>query len=389
MKNLDVTYVLGNTDVLAGVCEQKPMAVFAEETLEFLDALSKEIRKQPELHAYPDMAAFAFWCRKSNMIQEGAVYGSAIGKGVALHFVPSNIPLLFMYSLSAALLAGNSVIMRLPSKDSVQEGIVIRCMERVMAQMSVWKERIVLLRYGHDKNVTDTLSKMCDVRVVWGGDASVAEICKSETKDGVEDLAFVDRKSAAVFDAQAILDCADMRGLVHNFYNDTYLNDQNACSSPSVICWLGDNNVVEKAKARFWESVDALVKERYVLPANAAVKKWEMALKTAALQEDIHIIRHDNRVICIESNNLWINWWLSTMYCGYFIEYCGKDVRSIAPLAVKKCQTLTCFGVDVEMVKDFIKDGGFEGVDRVVGVGHALDFELIWDGIDLIKKMSE
>ena len=77
------------------------------------------------------------------------------------------------------------------------------------------------------------------------------------------------------------------------------------------------------------------------------------------------------------------------MYCGYFIEYCGKDVRSIAPLAVKKCQTLTCFGVDVEMVKDFIKDGGFEGVDRVVGVGHALDFELIWDGIDLIKKMSE
>ena len=31
---------------------------------------------------------------------------------------------------------------------------------------------------------------------------------------------------------------------------------------------------------------------------------------------------------------------------------------------------------------------GVPGVDRVVQIGHALDFSLIWDGMDLIAQMS-
>ena len=262
MKNLDVTYVLGNSEILSAMQFQKPMAIFAEETLEFLDGLSKRIRKQKEIYAYSDLAAFAFWCRKSHMQQEAAGYGARQGKGVVFHVVPSNIPLMFMYSLTAALLAGNCVVMRLPGKSFAQEGIVIRCLQEMMEQMPCFKNRMVLLRYGHEKAITDALSRMCDARVIWGGDASVAEIQKSPLPQDVTDIAFVDRKSAAVLDAKAVLDCENIQGLAHDFYNDTYLNDQNACSSPSVVCWLGTDDQVAEAKQRFWNAVDALVKGR-------------------------------------------------------------------------------------------------------------------------------
>lgn len=389
MKNLDVKYVLGTPEILVDIKNKKPLGTFADETLAFLDALSKLIRKQKEIYVYSDLAAFAFWCRKSHMKQEGASYDARVGKGVSFHVVPSNIPLMFMYSLTAALLAGNCVVMRLPAKSSPQEAIVIGCMQDVMEQMPFWKDRIVLVRYGHEKAITDALSWMCDVRVIWGGDASVDEIQKSLLREGVTDIAFVDRKSVAVLDAKSVLECENIQGLAHDFYNDTYLNDQNACSSPSVVCWIGSASQVTEAKCRFWDAVDVLVKERYELPANAAVKKWEMALKTAAQQKDIHIVRHDNRIIRVEAEKLWKDWWKDTMYCGYFIEYSGADMNALDGLFVPKCQTLTCYGIDPQTLWEYKNRYLLNGVDRIVPVGHALDFELEWDGIDLIKYMSD
>ena len=33
-----------------------------------------------------------------------------------------------------------------------------------------------------------------------------------------------------------------MKNFVKKFYNDTYLVDQNACSSPHLIVWIGHEN---------------------------------------------------------------------------------------------------------------------------------------------------
>ena len=35
-----------------------------------------------------------------------------------------------------------------------------------------------------------------------------------------------------------------------------------------------------------------------------------------------------------------------------------------------------------------LMSAGVFGVDRIVQIGHALDFSLIWDGMDLIAQMS-
>ena len=57
----------------------------------------------------------------------------------------------------------------------------------------------------------------------------------------------------------------ELSNLVQRFYNDTYLVDQNACSSPHLIIWLGKKS--KKIQERFWENLYDLVKKNMNLPS--------------------------------------------------------------------------------------------------------------------------
>jgi hypothetical protein len=56
-------------------------------------------------------------------------------------------------------------------------------------------------------------------------------------------LLFPDRYSIAVIDADSYLIHPEKKQLAQAFYNDTLLNDQNACSSPSLVVWTGRDNI--------------------------------------------------------------------------------------------------------------------------------------------------
>ena len=45
----------------------------------------------------------------------------------------------------------------------------------------------------------------------------------------------------------------EIQRLAEKFYNDTYLVDQNACSSPHLIIWMG--NQINKGRKKFWKSI--------------------------------------------------------------------------------------------------------------------------------------
>ena len=59
-------------------------------------------------HKYPDLASFGFFCRRTNIKYMEKKYSSFIenryGRGLVLHFTPSNVPMNFAYSLFFALL---------------------------------------------------------------------------------------------------------------------------------------------------------------------------------------------------------------------------------------------------------------------------------------------
>ena len=54
----------------------------------------------------------------------------------------------------------------------------------------------------------------------------------------------------------------------------------------------------------------------------------------------------------------------------------------------RKFQTLAYFGIDKEDIANSIKQMKLLGIDRVVPLGKTSEFDLIWDGYDLIYSLS-
>ena len=88
--------------LLAGVLqpERETYPVFSPEAMEFLAAVSAEIGAS-ELHSVSEIAAFGFWCRRAHLEALAKRHASPfprLGRGLAFHIAPSNVPTMFAYS---------------------------------------------------------------------------------------------------------------------------------------------------------------------------------------------------------------------------------------------------------------------------------------------------
>lgn len=400
-----VTWLAGDAVQCGKIREQKAKTPFSEETIAFLDAFSVLLRKNGQIRSsMPDVMSYAFWIRRANLEQMKKKYVRPgeirIGRRVSLHFTASNMPVLFAFSITAALLAGNSCIVRLSRKDSQQEKVIIETLKDVIGQFPEWRGRIVICRYDHDRDVNDYLSQLCDVRVMWGTDDTIREIRKSPLRPDAIDLPFPNRYAAAVFDAKAVAETKELDLLIKDFYNDTYLNDQNACSSPRIIYWRGSRKETRMARERFWPFLhEYLEKAGYQIPAAVAVQKLDAALLFAARFESTEVLpgagerteggsRSDNLIVRAAVEKPAEEMWEMTVPGGFFVECGGETFEGLEPVLGRACQTVCVFPAIGQELKEFVLHKQAEGADRIVPAGHALDFSLTWDGYDLIGMLS-
>ena len=90
MKNIDLTYLVGNDNI-----KVIPLAPYSELACDFLNDLSAELRNNKANNVYPDVIAFAFWCRKSNILSLKEQFKDnniRLGRGLVFHITPSNVP---------------------------------------------------------------------------------------------------------------------------------------------------------------------------------------------------------------------------------------------------------------------------------------------------------
>ena len=63
-------------------------------------------------------------------------------------------------------------------------------------------------------------------------------------------------------------------------------------------------------------------------------------------------------------------------------------MQNIHHLVKKKLQTITYFGFSKKFLEKFFSEYNFNGIDRIVPIGQALNINLVWDGYDLTTKLS-
>lgn len=384
-----LTYLIGSPETIGGMDALPARPPFDEEILEFLNDVSRGLLAGRA--EYPEVAAFAFWIRrasteelKKRFVQEDG--NLHLGRGMAFHIAPSNVPANYAYSLAAGLLTGNANVVRLPTRQFPQAERINAKIRAALEKHPSLRPYICLVRYDRDREVNDLLSRLADTRIVWGGDATIAELRKSPLAPRAGEITFADRCSLAVIDGDWYLERADRRRAAQDFYNDTYLTDQNACTSPRIIVWLGTRRT--EAKAVFWEALHELAKERYDFQPVQGVDKLVRVCLLAAERDDVCVqSRQDNLIYRIAVPTLNRELLDYTGNSGYFLEYDCEDILELRELCDdRRCQTVSYLG-EKEMLVPLL-DSGVKGVDRVVPVGKTMEFDLLWDGYNLYERLT-
>jgi len=387
-------YRVGDADTVLELIEAPALTPFADEAIDFLNELSKLLMKRGR--GYSDVISFAFWCRRSALIKERERYGDMglrLGRGVCLHSTPSNVPVNFAFSFASGLIAGNKNIVRLPAKPFPQVDIIADAVNELLAgEFSHMKPYVIMVKFPPDKATADAFSSICDTRVIWGGDATIAELRQSPLPPRANEITFADRHSICVIDAGEYLAASDKARIANDFYNDTYFTDQNACTSPRAVIWLaGDEKTAEEAKAAFWGELHTLVNEKYDLKPVQAVGKLTAACRAAAAGAGAEIVMEpaeDNLITRLRVKKLTPELMDYKYNSGFFYEYTAKALDEILPLCTLPCQTLLYYGVEPQEIKQFVLKYAPRGIDRAAALGHSMDFSLRWDGYDLVLSMS-
>ena len=386
-----VTFLVGDEGCVKNLPGVPSKVPFSEDIVDFLNDVSKGLLAEKSAKAFSDVITFAFWIRKASVLklkerfskQDGTI---CLGKGVVFHIAPSNVPVNFAFSLVAGLLTGNANVVRVPSKDFEQVSIIANAFNLALKDHEEIRPYIVMVRYERDKFINDLFSKIADMRVIWGGDETIAEVRKSPLPPRSGEITFADRYSLAVIDSDSYLDVENKKRVAEDFYNDTFFSDQNACTSPRIIIWTG--NMKDDAKRIFWEEEHKIVKDRYSLQPVQSVNKLTSSYLIASTEPGCVICsREDNLIVRVsvpKITDLLIKYKDNS---GYFLEYDCSDILEIAPLCDdKRCQTIAYLG-EYSAILPLLKSG-VKGIDRIVPIGKTMDFDLIWDGYDLPSLLT-
>ena len=391
--NNKVQYLVGQSNGMTCV---RSLVPYDELACEFLNSLSAALLSDEAAKLYPDVISFAYWCRKANITKLKHEFDEKhvrLGLGMVFHIAPSNVPINFAFSYAFALLAGNANIVRVPTKDFPQTNIVCRAINQMFTNAKYKKisEMTVFVKYQQNDEITGTFSANCNGRIIWGGDQAINNIRKLTIPERSIEVAFADRYSFCVIEGNSIIqaDNASMGKLASSFYNDTYLMDQNACSSPHLIVWLGKGDVLTKAKQIFWDSVYKVTASKYELQPVNSVDKYMLLCEDAIENNYITSFKkHGNYLYRIVLDSLPDNIDAFRGKYGYFYEYNAQNMDSIAHIINTKYQTLTYFGIDNAQLLNFVVKNCLSGIDRIVPIGSALDIGVIWDGYDIVKTLS-
>ena len=359
----------------------------------FLDELSIHLFNSKVSKNYTDIKTLAFFCRKKNILnlkKKNLNLNNRKGLGLLFHITPSNIPTNFAYSLIFGLLSGNKNIVKVPSKIFPQVDIICSAINKALKKFNSLKNFIKIVRYSDNENFTKKLSLICDGRLIWGGNNTINQIRNYPIKEISRDISFADRNSFCIINTENLIkiEKKKLRDIALKFYNDTFLVDQNACSSPHLIFWMGKKN--DKIRHKFWSVFYKIVEARYKLDDAAIFYKQDRLFSDLISKDNIKKFKkYGNLIYCVELEEKKIDPSKLISRWGYFYEVEIQKLDQLFKFSNVFTQTLTYFGFKNEDFRKILKRRNVDGIDRIVPIGQALDISLNWDGYDIISTLTK
>lgn len=378
-----------------------PLRPFSAGAVALLADVSRRLLSDAEARRHPDLQALGFWLRPAGLARLGETFAAREGggrllvpRGLAFHVPPANVGTLFVYGWALSLLAGNANVVRLPSRGAAEQGVLLRVIGAALdAAGTDVRQASRFVRYGHDDVLSGALSLAADVRVIWGGDATVRHFRALPVNPRGVDVVFPDRFSWAVLAAEAVLaaDPARLARLAEGLARDVFWFGQKACSSPRLLVWCGTPEDCARAAARLFPLLGAEGERlnaaggdvgghlaRHLFLHQAALDLPVMAVETAGALAVLRLAPD----VAAEA--------LKGPHAGGGVVY---DVRvptlaDAQRLVGPRDQTLVHFGISAVELEAFVRAVNGHGLDRLVPAGEALAFNVVWDGVDLLAAFT-
>lgn len=371
---------------------------FSEGIVDFCARFSTALFRDGEARRYPELQALAFWMRKSELVRMKAEFEALqsetmllMPRGLVFHVPPSNVDTIFIYSWILSVVTGNTNVIRLSERAADASSVICRIFNSVAADSDpVVARNTAMLRYGREREITAAISSAADVRVIWGGDATVNTIRTIPLPPHGQELTFPDRYALAVVKASAYSNTneAERQAVAGHFYNDTFWFDQMACSSPRVVIWTGEESECERASVLFYDELEREVaRKQYALATGPKLNKLTFAYR-AILDQPVAQYRQagpECAVLTLQEISS-----LDREHCGggLLFQAYAKDVNDLATVIARRDQTLTHFGFDAGELRGLAMLLNGRGIDRMVPMGQALNFNRFWDGYDLLREFT-
>jgi len=392
-KKLNIKYFHGDFKTFKNI-NKKP---FGKLEIDFLQSLSKSIFAEKKSKKYPEVISFAFWIREGNLKKMREKYKSnknKIGLGNIFHITPANVPINFAYSFTIGLLTGNSNMVRIPSRDFDEVYFFLNILKRLFKKKE-FKEisiRNIFFQYdSSDDSITKELSLISDGRIVWGGDQTSKKIRNFDTKPRTKDIFLTDRYSFSIIASKEFnkLKNEKLSVFIRNFYNDAFFMDQNACTSPHLIIWIGSKTENKKAQNLFWNKLSDITKKKYSLDLFYSAKKYSDICDDILSHDNIkEYYNYDSLIYRVKLKSLKQGLSRFRKNFGYFYEFECNEINNLKNFIDEKFQTLTYYGLDKELILEFIYTNRIKGIDRIMPVGLAHEMSFFWDGYDLEEHMT-
>lgn len=368
---------------------------FDKDVVDFIYDFSKSILLDKRSRIFPELIVLANFFKMSNLekIKNELVESSHFApRGLVFHIAPSNVDSIFLYSSLISLLCGNVNLIRLSSKKTDQISYIIEKLNDLYSALhQKIAGRLILISYEHNDAITTEISKCVHMRVVWGGDETVKKIRSLVLRPTAIELCFPDRFSVAMLSGDAVLrlDVKSLSELCSRFYNDSIWFSQQACSSPRLVCWIGNSDECSKAREYFWETFTKHLSDReYENSPGMAMDRFVTAclVATESIQCEKTHSPFPARIL-LKSQSLGL---LRDYHCGngLFYEQFFPNIFEFFQTLNDRNQTLSVFGFSLEDLIADLKSLPPRSIDRITKIGNALDFDFTWDGVNLLHAFT-
>ncbi|WP_067099932.1 acyl-CoA reductase [Marinomonas atlantica] len=345
---------------------------FSEKRVQFLVRLSEALLSG---HYSATLIALGFWLRESQLRQwqqEYAKDDKVILAPVGRVFIvsPSNVEGLFAYSWALSYLMGNQTVVRVSEQLTDDQQALFTLLESLDVQTAGLSEQ-AFISYDKRSDWTLKLSHWCQLRMLWGSDQSIESIRQIPLLAQTQEWVFPDRYSVSILHLTEA-DNAKIPKLAEGFARDVSTYQQQACASPKWVFWYQTDDALQQ---RFWQAVDACLGD--VFPANERLVASQYLCALGGTE-----VFHDNIKVIDSATVLGGEQHLR----GVVGQSQFSDLAMIATQLPDHIQSVAAFGLDQTAKVTVVTRSN---VRQFAQMGRVLNFDKVWDGIDLTTILSK